>query len=141
MLIASSSGALPRQIVLEVQDSLQYILFPLSHGKSKKLLLSLIKHASFDPECKNWDFTSIRRSEETVVPYHYFGSRLVDLYEELENPKPNGWLQELIERKSGARYVMLATLYALFIGTMGLGVAILQTYFTYQAWKHPTQGS
>jgi hypothetical protein len=44
------------------------------------------------------------------ISYLYFGSRLMDLYEELENPKPHGWIEKLMERKSAARYVMMATL-------------------------------
>jgi hypothetical protein len=66
---------------------------------------------------------------------------LADLYEELENPRPHSGFEKWLERNSGARYVMLATLIgvliAVLLGIAALAVSIYQAYIGYQAWKHP----
>ncbi|ORY17649.1 hypothetical protein BCR34DRAFT_621819 [Clohesyomyces aquaticus] len=73
--------------------------------------------------------------------YHYFGSRLAELYDELQNPTLRGWFQTWLKRRSGARYVMMATLIgvviATVIGLLGLGVASFQAWIAWQQWKHP----
>lgn len=84
---------------------------------------------------------SIRNQNEKDISYHYFGARLADLYEELENPKPRGLVERWLERKSGARYVMMATLIgvviAVVLGMAGLAVGGYQAWVGYQAWQHP----
>lgn len=138
-------GALPRQLVLEVIESIQDLLFPLTDPKSLALLQSLTSKKSgfFDPDCLRFDFSSIRRVDENFVSYYYFGGRLLDLYSELENPRPRGGLARWLERRSQARYVMLATLVgvliAVLLGLAALAVTIFQTWITYQSWKHPVQ--
>jgi hypothetical protein len=65
----------------------------------------------------------------------------MNLYSEIENPKPRGFLGQCMERKSGARHVMMATLagvmIAVILGLLGLGVSIFQAWVGYQQWKHP----
>ena len=139
-----TSGALPRQLVLEALDSLQKILFPISDPKSRALLRSLVSKSAFDPECLRFESaSSIRGADEKEVAYHYFGARLADLYEEVENPKPRGWVAEWLERKSGARYVMMATVigvaFAVILGIASLGVGIYQSWLSYQQWQHPVR--
>ena len=135
------SGALPRQLALECLDSIQKILFPLSDSKSRSLLQSLISTSAFDPDCLRFDFVSIRNNEEEEVAYHYFGAKLTDLYEELINPTPRGWVEKWLERRSGARYVMMATLigvvFAVVLGMAGLAVGAYQAWVGYQQWQHP----
>ena len=135
------SGALPRQLALEYLDSIQKILFPLSDPKSRALLLSLTTIASFDPDCLRFESASIRNADETDIEYHYLGTRLLELYEEMENPTPRGWVEKWLERKSGARYVMLATLVgvviAVVLGMVSLAVGSFQAWVAYQQWQHP----
>ncbi|CAF3477310.1 hypothetical protein HG531_012495 [Fusarium graminearum] len=59
-------GVLPRQLVLEILDSLQGTLFPLSDPKSKKLVRSLIEKCHFDPDILNFEFSSVRRVGEEI---------------------------------------------------------------------------
>ncbi|CVL02939.1 uncharacterized protein FPRN_00186 [Fusarium proliferatum] len=136
-------GVLPRQLVLEVLDSVQGILFPLSDPRSKKLLRSLISKCSFDPDILNFEVSSVRRVGEESVPYVYLADRLADLYNELQTPRPRGWLRQSMQRKSGARHVMMATLigviFAVLLGIPSLAVSSYQTWIAYQAWKHPVQ--
>ena len=65
----------------------------------------------------------------------------MNLYDEIENPRPRGLIEKWIERRSGARYVMMATLIGVMIavvmGFLGLVVAIFQAWITYQQWKYP----
>ncbi|KAM4058972.1 hypothetical protein HRG_008153 [Hirsutella rhossiliensis] len=134
-------GALPRQLVLEVLDSLQGVLFPLADPKSKRLLQSLVSTDSFDPDILNFEFSSIRRMGEENIPYVYLADRLSGLYNELQSPRPRGRLEQKVERKSGARYMMMATLIgvlmAVFLGMASLAVSSYQTWIAYQAWKYP----
>ncbi|MCJ1436584.1 hypothetical protein MMC27_005964 [Xylographa pallens] len=134
-------GALPRQLALEALDSIQKVLFPLSDPKSHSLLQSLTSTSHFDPDCLRFESASIRTADEKDIAYHYFGARLADLYEELENPKPRGWIEKWLERKSGARYVMMATLtgvvIAILLGMASLAVGIYQAWLGYQQWQHP----
>jgi hypothetical protein len=138
-------GALPRQLVLEILDSIQDLLFPLTDPKSRTLLQSLTstRGASFDPDCLRFDSSSIRRAEEKFVPYYHLGERLMELYAEGDDPQPRGRVWRWLERRSRPRFVMLATLagviIAVLLGLFGLTVQIYQTWITYQAWKHPVQ--
>src|SRR5438034_7324097 len=97
LCLANDSGALPRQLVLEVLDSIQKILFPLTDPKSHSLLRSLTSRSGFDPDVLRFESAGIRTPEERDISYHFFSSRLVDLYEELENPKPRGWVEKWIQ--------------------------------------------
>jgi len=69
---------------------------------------------------------------------------MAELYEEVENPSPDGLFEKWLERKSGARYVMLATLigvlFAVLLGFLSLAVSVYQSYISYQAWIHPVVG-
>lgn len=134
-------GVLPRELALEVIDSIQEVLFPLSDTGSQALLRSLTVRKRFDPECLRIEHGSIRRENEEEISYLCFGARLADLYEEMENPTPRGRWEVWLQRKSGARYVMLATLigvvFAVILGMASLAVSSYQAYIGYQAWQHP----
>lgn len=133
-------NVLPRQLALETLDSLQRILFPLE-SRSQAYLRSLVSRQSLDPDCLRFGSSTYRHDHENDVSYQYWGSRLMDLYDELENPKPRKLWDIWLERKSKARHVMLATLVgiiiAIILGVLGLVVGIMQTWISYQAWKHP----
>jgi hypothetical protein len=119
---------------------MQKILFPLD-SDSQSLLRSLVSRASFDPDCLRFESVPYRNEDEKDVPFHYFGSRLMDLYDEIENPRPRSWVEKWVERRSGARYVMIATLIgvviAVILGLLGLAVGVFQAWVGYQQWQHP----
>ena len=89
-----------------------------------------------------FESADIRNVDEKDISYLYFGSRFADLADELENPKPQSWLEKWFERKSGARYVMMATLIgagiAVILGMASLALGGYQAWVAYQQWKHPT---
>jgi hypothetical protein len=140
-------GVLPRALALETLATLQEILFPLRDAKSKALLLSLPSTTTqnFDTDILRFDSVTIRdRNHPEPISYHYFGSRLADLYEEMTNPTPRG-MKKWFERRSGARYVMMATIAGVFLAIL-LGMASLalggyQAWLSYQQWQHPVQGT
>jgi hypothetical protein len=127
--------------VLEVLDSLHDVLFPLSDPKSRKLLQSLIDDCAYDPDITSIERTALRMEGEDHISYVYLADRLSDLYHETENPRPRGWLERQLQRKSGARYMLMATLigviFALFLGVLSLALVAYQTWIAYQAWLHP----
>ena len=55
--------------------------------------------------------------------------RIADLYDELTNPTPRGF-EKWFERKSGVRYVMMATiagvLFAIFLGMASLVLGVIR---------------
>lgn len=140
-------GVLPRALALETLATLQTILFPLTDAKSKALLLSLTSTTTqnFDTDVLRYDSSTIRDPlRPEAIPYHYFGSRLADLYEELANPTPRG-MEKWFERRSGARYVMMATIagvfLAIFLGMASLALGGYQAWVGYQQWQHPVQST
>lgn len=136
---------LPRQLAWETLDSLQNILFRISDEGSRALLRSLVSKDSFDPDCLSLIYRPYLRDNEREIKYHYWGSRLMDLYDELENPRPRKPIYVWLEQRSKARHMMLATLIgviiAVIIGLLGLFVSLFQAWVSYQAWKHPVQYS
>lgn len=147
MLTLLLRGTLPRQLLLEILDSTQKVLFPVGDQKSRKILRSLVSlpTGEFDPDCLRLESTSIRKPEERETTYQFFGTRLAELYNELENPRPRGMLQKWLERRSGARHAMLIGLSGVFLallfGMATLAVSVYQAWISYQAWKYPTSSN
>ncbi|KAK5989221.1 hypothetical protein PT974_10723 [Cladobotryum mycophilum] len=119
------------------------LLFPRD-SDSHSLLRSLVSKRGFDPDCLYLGAAPLRRDDdkhEADVKFLYLAPRLMDLFEEIENPKPRGLLDKWLEQRSKARHVMLATLagvvIAILLGILGLIVGIFQACVSYQAWKHP----
>jgi uncharacterized membrane protein YdfJ with MMPL/SSD domain len=83
----------------------------------------------------------LRTEDEKDLCFQYFGERLALLLDQVENPRPYGFVEKWVERKSGARYVMLATLigviFAVLLGLLAIALSSYQTWIAYQAWKHP----
>ncbi|KAL3608798.1 hypothetical protein FPOAC2_03808 [Fusarium poae] len=145
-LIASQQDAksyMSRKLAIETLNSIQKTLFP-STTDGTILLRSLISKHNLDTDCLRYEPSTYQVPGETSSGYHYLEHRLVELYEELDNPTPRGYLEKWLERKSGARYVMMATLagvaIAIILGALALAVSIFQTWIGWQQWKHPVTG-
>ncbi|KAK4188588.1 hypothetical protein QBC35DRAFT_495867 [Podospora australis] len=135
------SPLLPHQLALETLLTLKEILFP-DDRESQSILRTLVSKKQFDPDLiRIVDTPSYLSAVSAPYQYQYWGSRLMDLHEELENPTPRGFFATWLERKSGARYVMMATLagvgIAVLLGILGLAVGIFQAWVAWQQWKHP----
>ncbi|KAI1856356.1 hypothetical protein JX265_011603 [Neoarthrinium moseri] len=95
---SSSKNNIPAQVALEALHSLQMILFPFGTDSELKLR-RLVAKQSLDPDCVNYDFVAY----DEDFPYRHFGTRLMELYDEVESPSPRGIMEKWFERKSGAR--------------------------------------
>ncbi|CAI0645159.1 unnamed protein product [Colletotrichum noveboracense] len=139
-----ASNIFPRQLLLETIDSLERILFPMDN-ESLSLLRSLVSAESLDPDCQDRRFQSYRLDHEKETTYNYWGSRLMDLCDEIENPKPRGHFGLWLKANSKDRHVMLATLVgisvAILLGILSLVVGLFQAWIAYEAWKHPVNDS
>ncbi|KAB8356700.1 hypothetical protein FH972_024276 [Carpinus fangiana] len=95
----------------------------------------------FDRDCLRFEWTAIRHNTEKDMSYNYWLERLEILRDEVENPRPQGFVELWLERRSAPRYVMLATLIgvviAVLLGAAALGISAYQTYVAYNAWKYP----
>ncbi|KAJ3535332.1 hypothetical protein NM208_g7172 [Fusarium decemcellulare] len=136
----TNEADVPRQLAIEVLDSIQKTLFP-STADARILLTSLVSKNKLDSDCLRFEPSSYLIEGEGASGYRYLESRLVELYEELDNPTPRGFLEKWLERKSGARYVMMATLggvgIAIILGALALAVSIFQAWVGWQQWQHP----
>ena len=130
-------------LALEILDSIQHVLFPFEDKRSMRILKRLVARRGFDPDCLRYEFEAFRRDEEKRTAFPYLGERLAILLDEIENPRAHGLFEKWLERWSGARYVMLATLsgvlFAVLLGMAALCLSGYQTWIAYQAWKHPMQ--
>lgn len=83
----------------------------------------------------------LKGEQKEAQKWKYWGSRMLDLYEELQNERPHGTWDVWVERNSKNRHVMMATIIGVFIavllGLLSLGLAGLQTWISYRAWKNP----
>ncbi|OAA63787.1 hypothetical protein ISF_04496 [Cordyceps fumosorosea ARSEF 2679] len=131
---------LPRQLLLETLSSVQQILFPPSDARCRQLLRTLVDSAGFDPDAARYELASVRRRGERAR-YVYLAERLEDLFEEARHPRPDGWLDRALERRSGKRHVMCATVVglvvALVLGVGSLAAGVFQAVVAYLAWKNP----
>ncbi|KAH8890461.1 hypothetical protein GQ53DRAFT_650458 [Thozetella sp. PMI_491] len=130
---------LPTELVRETLDTL-VMLFPPDR-ESTTLLRTLISKKGFDPLMRHISTISTQNSArwDARVNYSYWNSRLLDLRDEIENPKPRGLLVAWLEQRSKARHVMIATIAgvvaAVVLGILSLAVSIFQAWLTYQQWK------
>jgi hypothetical protein len=136
---------IPRQIALEVLNSLFTVLFP-PMTKSYSILDSFVQRHSLDEDILKLEPCQYVRSTEahSQLFYQYFAVRLQQLYEEIENPTPRSRLDKWIGQRIAQRHFMIATLAglasAIVLGILGLAVALVQAWLTYQQWKHPAAG-
>ncbi|KAH7087667.1 hypothetical protein FB567DRAFT_579712 [Paraphoma chrysanthemicola] len=147
LLLASADDPtatlLPRDLMIEVLDTIRYVLFPWD-DKSQKLLKSLVLRHGWDKGLLSDLSTPYRSKDDPEPSYAYFSDRLRELHEEVSSPTPHGWLERRLQRKNET-YMLKATMYGVFIavtlGFLGLGVAIFQAWVGYQQWKHPVKDS
>ncbi|KAF3920988.1 hypothetical protein ABW20_dc0104582 [Dactylellina cionopaga] len=138
--LESHSGALPRQLALEILDSIQKIIFPLSDPSAVALLQNLVAEKRFDGDCLQFEASAIREPHETNTRYMYFGARLAGIHDELESPTPRGFISRWAKRK-GAGHANIAAIIgvglALLFGVVSLGLGAFQVWVSWQQWKHP----
>ena len=132
---------IPSQLALESLATIKDVLFP-DDEISQSMLRNLVSKEKFDPDiARIFNHRLYLRGNNEHLLYQYWGSRLMDLYDELENPTPRGYFQKWLERRSSGRYVMMATivgvLIAILLGALSLVVSVFQAWVGWQQWQHP----
>ncbi|KAK4162948.1 hypothetical protein QBC43DRAFT_371149 [Cladorrhinum sp. PSN259] len=133
---------IPRALALETLHTLA-LLFPPSNSAAQKVLRSLLQRKTLpDGDILRFGTSSYERSaseRNLALQFPIWGSRLLDLYDEVENPRPRGRMESWLERRSKSRHVMMATIAgvgaAVILGILGLGVAMFQTWISWQQYK------
>ncbi|KAL7625219.1 hypothetical protein AAE478_004434 [Parahypoxylon ruwenzoriense] len=137
---ASKLSTNQQKLTLETLNTLKHVIFPVE-PKSQSILRSLVAREEFDPDNCHVDISSCQPVEGESIRYEFWGARLMRLHDEVENPTPRGFLENWLERKSGARYIMLVTisgvLIAILLGILSLAVTIFQAWVSWQQWQHP----
>jgi hypothetical protein len=144
-LLSSSEGdakacVLPREVMLEILDTIHTVLFPPDLG-SQKLLAYLVLKNGWDKGLLSHMSTPYKKDSDPKISYSYFGDRLEELHQELRAPTPHGWLQRRLQRRSET-YMLMATMYGVIIavtlGFFSLVVAIFQAWVAWQQLKQPS---
>lgn len=79
--------------------------FPTMQHLSQLFAPLLPKSSSTQISSASWTLLhNYRAGTKRPLDYQYWGTRIVDLHEEIEHPTPRGILWRWLERKSGARY-------------------------------------
>ncbi|KAH5436442.1 hypothetical protein HBI47_074680 [Parastagonospora nodorum] len=133
------TALLPREMMLEVLDTIHLVLFPASISSQKLLAYHVVKNG-WDKGLLSDMSKPYRADDDPATAFRFFGVRLKELYEELQAPTPHGWLQRRLKRRSET-YMLMATMYGVIIvvtlGFLSLVAAIFQSWVAWQQWKHP----
>ena len=142
---SSQDGILPRQMLFEILHTLYKVLFP--PGRESEIFASYsTKKQGFQEDFLRYKISWFKRADDPEVDFSYFGDRLLELHNELEDPSPRNWFERLFEGggKSAERKMLMATTIGVFIavtiGLFGLVIAGFQAWVGYQQWKHPVKG-
>lgn len=146
MLLASQTNKdscmIPRTLALEALYTIHHALFP-SDRASQALLSTLVRNHQFDRSLLQYEMARYRRDDDPDITYSYFGTRLSEIYDELQDPTPRAGWESWLQKYSSPRYMLMATMIGVFIaviiGLLGLAVACVQTWISYQQWKHPVK--
>ncbi|KAF2993814.1 hypothetical protein E8E13_001509 [Curvularia kusanoi] len=131
-------------MLLEILQTLYKVLFPPGR-ESEGFASYLTKKHGFQKDFLRYKISWFKRDDDPELDYSYFGDRLLELREELEDPSPRNWFEQLFEggSKSAERKMLMATTIGVFIavtiGLFGLVIAGFQAWVGYQQWKHPVQ--
>jgi hypothetical protein len=135
----TAADMLPRDLMLEVLDTIHLVLFPPLLGP-QNLLAHLVKKDGWDKGLLSDVITSYWDNNDPVVSFTYFRDRLEELYKEFQSPTPHGWLQKRLIRR-GNEYMLTLTMYgvlaAVTLGFLTLVTTIFQSWVAWQQWKHP----
>ncbi|KAI4625217.1 uncharacterized protein J4E87_005063 [Alternaria ethzedia] len=124
-------GTLPPQLLLEVLDSIQYLLFP-NDPRSYKSLEKFISKYDFDPQAEYFQ-RHIRELPEDFG-YKYLGDRLATLLKVVDNPPAANGIVAWVERHTSERSALTVAIVGLFltalIGFLSLIVAAIALFYS-----------
>ncbi|KZL88130.1 hypothetical protein CI238_04915 [Colletotrichum incanum] len=116
---------------------------PLTHSMSDSLQSKRI--GGFDRECAEYEGYKIFKDPPEDFQYVYWGERLALLHEMVMSRPPRNKLERWLHRQSNegnALFIALvALLISILVGIISIGLAAVQIWIAWMAWKHPTPGS
>jgi hypothetical protein len=116
-------GTLPPQLLLEVLDSIQYLLFP-NDGRSFKSLEKFTDKYGFDPKATY--FERHIRTLPDEFEYKYLGERLATLLRIVDHPPPANSIVAWFERHTSERNALTVAILGLFLTAL---LGFLSMYF------------
>ncbi|KAH7119252.1 hypothetical protein EDB81DRAFT_667578, partial [Dactylonectria macrodidyma] len=134
---------LPPQLLVETLHSLQSIIFPPIDQKSTAILdeLTTKRHGDFDRECAEYEGYKLFQEPPEDFRYVYWGERIVLLHELLISRPPRNKLERWLHWQSSEGNALFVALVALLIsicvGIITIGLAGVQVWIAWMAWKHP----
>ena len=143
MLLASKDAQtaplLPRGLALETLDTLHHVLFP-SNCSTQTLVSTLVRRHGFDEDVLQYASTRYRRDDDSECTYAYFGNRLAEIYDEMQDPAPRRGWERWLQKYSAQRYMLMVTTIgvciAVVLGFLSLSVSAFQAWVSWQQWKH-----
>jgi hypothetical protein len=135
-----ASCILPRAMLLEVLETIRLVFF--SDSGSRKLLKSLVSKHGWDAGLLSDLSIPYPKQSDAEVTYAYFGDRIEELHNELQNPTPHGWFEERLNRRSEMNMLKVTFIGALVAVTLTLFtliIALFQAWVAWQQWKHPVK--
>lgn len=103
---------MPPQLLLEVLDSIQYLLFP-NDKRSYKSLEKFISKYDFDPQAEY--FQKHIRALPEDFEYKYLGNRLATLLKVVDNPPAANGIVAWVERHTSERSALTVAIVGLFL--------------------------
>jgi len=131
---------LPPQLLLEVLDSIQYLLFP-NDKRSYKSLEKFISKYDFDPQAEY--FQKHIRALPEDFEYKYLGNRLATLLKVVDNPPAANGIVAWVERHTSERSALTVAIVGLFltalIGFLSLIVAAIALVYSIKQYDVAAQ--
>ncbi|KAJ4291767.1 hypothetical protein N0V90_009662 [Kalmusia sp. IMI 367209] len=121
---ALKSGFMPTQLLLETLDSIQNLLYP-NDEKSIQSLDKFVRKHRYDPDSRNFE-RSLRELPDDFE-YKFWGGRLVELLDVVNNPPPTNRIVAWFERHSSERNALTVAILGLFLtvlfGFLGMPIS------------------
>lgn len=133
-------GCFPPRLLAETLHSIQIVLFHFDDDRSSHILERLIDRDGFDEHCSQADGYKIL-DDADKLEYRYWGERLAALYNFTRERPPRNKLERWMKWQSAESNAFVVAVAALVIsivvGILGLGLASVQTWVAWEAWKTP----
>lgn len=138
------SGCLPPHLVAETLHSIQDILFQCDDDKSQDILQRLCYRRGFDRDCLIPEGYKLFE-DPSHLKYVYWGKRLVALHDFVLDPPPHNkferWIKWQTSESNAFAIALFALLISIVVGFLSLGLASVQTWIAYKAWKETVNGA
>lgn len=120
------------------------MLFDVTEPEDVKILRTLVRTQSFDPECAGSEGYKVYQNVPKDFKYIYWAERLAVLHARLKEKPPRSkiekWLAQENNDGNALLIALLALLISVIVGILSLILAAIQTWIAWMAWKYPISG-